>query len=131
MCACVANAALEALCAVVHTEADLACSAPFANVALPPGEQTRRHGTRPTRGVVDWFEALAPRMPSVDILSADLAAQNSTSGDPPIFDMQWDMLADMNVSTAPFIVSSYGIDAYNSNAWFASAGHAVVAKCGH
>ena len=36
--------ALEALCSVVRSEGDIACTAPFASLPLPPGEALSRYG---------------------------------------------------------------------------------------
>ena len=126
--------AIEALCQTVHLEGDMACTAPFANLNLPASYQEVKFSSSHTpRGVVDWFEALAPRLPSMDIFSADLTPNNQTSNGTLAglqLDMDFGALGSMALKdaqgqaalTRPFIVASYGIDAYDSNTWYAQAG---------
>ena len=113
--------ALESLCAIVRAEG-LACSAPLANIELFPAVRLARYGAAHTpRGLIDWFELLAPRAPSMDILSADLTPSNTSAT--PALDISWQQLGAMALTPArPFVVASYGADAYNSSAWYAKAG---------
>ena len=116
--------AIEALCAVVRTDGGMACTVPLANIPLFPAVEQERYGASHTsRGIVDWFEQIASRAPSMDVFSADLTPSN-TSGTLG-FDINWDVLGTLPVTlkgSRPFVVASYGADAFNTTHWYNHAG---------
>ncbi|KAL3904122.1 MAG: hypothetical protein SGPRY_011408 [Prymnesium sp.] len=93
-------AAMEQLCAEARL-LGLSCTVPLANLPLPVATQVARYGplaSRPSRGVVDWIEVMAEGMPSMDVLSANLAANQSS-------DIGFEIELDLLASQLPMLLS--------------------------
>ncbi|KAL1498898.1 hypothetical protein AB1Y20_013420 [Prymnesium parvum] len=114
-------AALDLLCREARL-LGLACTVPFAHIPLPRATHVEKFGAladRPSRGVVDWLDVMSRAMPNMNVLSASLAASN-TSRD-VTFEIDLNLLPSQ-LPDLPFIVAEYGVDAFNSTEWFEKAG---------
>ncbi|KAL1529855.1 hypothetical protein AB1Y20_000786 [Prymnesium parvum] len=118
---------IEEFAAVLNTfcsearQLGLSCTVPLANLPLPVAVHVARYGAldlRPSRGVIDWLEIMAPRMPRMDVLSASLTASNSSTN--VTFELNLSALPSQ-LPNRPFLVADYGIDAFNTTEWFAQA----------
>ena len=117
--------ALNTLCGYVRAKG-LACSVPLADVPLPAA-LAAASGT--SQNVVEWMRLMVPHMPNMDVLSAPLAPLNDVTV-PLDFALNFSALLDATdaadgvtpLPPKPFLVFSWGIDAYDASEWVAAAG---------
>ena len=117
--------ALNTLCGYVRAKG-LACSVPLADVPLP-AELAAASGTGPN--LVEWMRLMVPHMPNMDVLSAPLAPLDDVNV-PLDFALNFSALLDATdpadgvtpLPPKPFLVFSWGIDAYDASEWLAAAG---------